>query len=256
MPLTPDEIIQAAELLTEARRDHRTLPELPDALRPRDEASAYAIQRDVARRLGPVAGWKVGAGGPDDIPTCAPLPADRVAESPARLPAGMFHGIGVEAEIAFRFARDLPPRDRPYSEAEVLDAIDAAMPAIEIVDGRLADGMKADPLSKLADHLVNGAFIHGAPLTDWRGRSWTRQLMALSIDGKVVAEAVGGSPVGEPYWLLVWLANVGSAPMGGIRAREMVTTGSRNPLVFAPPGAKVTASFPGLGDAEAEFTAG
>ena len=66
----------AAELLLSARRDPtQRLNEFPEAVRPRTEEQAYLVQKSVARQLGEIGGWKVGASGEDF--TCAPLPASR-----------------------------------------------------------------------------------------------------------------------------------------------------------------------------------
>src|SRR3954453_22307189 len=52
---------RAAEMLLEARATRRWLDALPDGAQPASETEAYAIQDMVARCLGPIVGWKVGA---------------------------------------------------------------------------------------------------------------------------------------------------------------------------------------------------
>ena len=41
---------------------------------------------------------------------------------------------GIEAEVAFRLGRDLPPRAAPYTRAEVMAALATAHPAIEVLE--------------------------------------------------------------------------------------------------------------------------
>src|SRR5215204_2047481 len=88
----------AADLLVAARRKRRLLDVRGPA--PATVEDAYRVQDEVARRLGPVAGWKVGAKGAGETPTAAPLLASFVRESPQDWPAATLGMIGIEAEIA------------------------------------------------------------------------------------------------------------------------------------------------------------
>ena len=79
---------------------------------------------------GEVAGWKVGATvravqvfeGHD-----GPLPgrifADRLFDSPAKIPAKLFKGVKVECEFAFRLTRELPPGNGPVTRDQIADAL-------------------------------------------------------------------------------------------------------------------------------------
>ncbi|HKW53149.1 MAG TPA: fumarylacetoacetate hydrolase family protein, partial [Stellaceae bacterium] len=168
--------------------------------------------------------------------------------SPARWPAARFRLRGIEGELALRFGRALPPRDAPYGEDEVWAAVDTLHPAIELVESRFADFRMMDKLAVLADFGSNGAFCYGAPVRDWRAVDFLRQPSSLVIDGKEMANAVGGNAAGHPRRLLTWLANHGTRGRG-IGAGDIVTTGTHTGLVFAEPGAHVTVRFAGLGEA-------
>ena len=65
--------------------------------------------------------------------------ADGKIQDPARIDASQFFMRVVEAEFAFRMARDLPPGSRPHMREEIADAIEGVIPAIEIVDSRFDD---------------------------------------------------------------------------------------------------------------------
>ena len=167
--MTDPAIHHAAELLVAARRTGRRLDGLPEAARPRDLAAGFAIQDAVMTLLGERAGgWKVAVP-PDGPPTCAPLFASLIHASPCAMPAAAVPLLGVEAEIALRIGKDLPPRATPYTRPEVEAAIDGACAAIEIVDSRYRHFLKMSAEDKLADNVGNGAFTYGAPdypLTD------------------------------------------------------------------------------------------
>src|SRR5271163_1440590 len=123
--MTPDNLKRAAALLLDARRTRRWLRALPEECRPADIAEAHAIQRLVFAELGPAAAaWKVGAGSPDATPACAAIAEATLYGDGAVLPSSSFNLVGVEAEIAYRLGRDLPPRAEPYSLDEVKQAIE------------------------------------------------------------------------------------------------------------------------------------
>jgi 2-keto-4-pentenoate hydratase len=244
-----------AALLLAARRSGRPIETLPAALVPATAEEAYAVQERLASAQGAIAGWKVGAPGPAALPNCAPLHADVVAPGPSRWPAARFRLRGVEAELAFRFGAALEPRGAAYSEEEVWDAVASLHPAIEVVESRFAAFPKLDALALLADHASNGAFTYGAAAENWRDIDFLRQPARLLVDGKEAASARGGNAAGHPRRLLAWLANHRARFGAGLAAGDIVTTGSHTGLVFAPPGAEVTAEFAGIGKVTLVFAA-
>lgn len=245
-----------ADLLVAARRTGRRVgPEAVD-LAPATAAAAYKTQETVARRLGAtIAGWKVGAPTPEAEPSCAPLYATSVAPSPARLPSHGGNMRGVEAELACRFAGDLPARGAPYGEEEVWAAIGSVHVAIELLETRYADRRAAPGLAVLADNISNGGFCYGPPIRHWQAIDFLRQPAQLLIDGVEAARAVGGNTAGHPGRLLAWLANHCAERGRPLRAGDIVTTGSHTGLVIAPAGSLVTARFDGLGEAELTLAA-
>ena len=242
---------RAASALLAARRTRRWLEALPEGARPITAAQAYAIQDRVAARLGPVGGWKVGAATPTSEPFRAPIPAGAVFNGTA-MPAAALHVIGVEAELAYRIDRDLPRRARPYGQEEGADAVGAIHPAIEIVDTRYAAFGALDRLSHLADHQNGGALALGPALEGWRGVVPIEQPVSLWIDGALRHEGRGGNSAGDPLRLLVWLAN-GGAGAAGLRAGQVVTSGSVSGTVLVDPGVKVQAAFDGVGAVEIDI---
>ena len=101
--------------LWEARRDGRRV-RVDEADRPRDEASAYAVQRAGAEASGyEIAGFKIGAtaqfamdllgvGGP----FFGPLFREAFRENDAAVSLPMAHTPGIESEFAVGLAADLP----------------------------------------------------------------------------------------------------------------------------------------------------
>lgn len=240
----------AADALLAARKSGAALDALPPQGHPARPAEAYAIQALVARNLGPVVGWKVGAPAPDATPTRAPIHKESVFENAAGLKASLFRVVGLEAEIAFRFARDLPAGDRRWTRAEILDAVGSVHPVFETLDTRFAAVGAVDPLSHLADQGNHGALIVGPAATNWRSLDFAREPVALDIDGARRVEQIGGNSAGDPVSLLEWLANEGARDFGGLKAGQIVTTGSCSGTIFVRPGARARATFGHLGEIE------
>lgn len=241
----------AAELLLSARRDPtQRLNEFPEAVRPRTEEQAYLVQRVVARQLGEIGGWKVGAAGPDGF-TCAALPAKGI------LPSGVevaCRDRGVEAEIAVRLGADLPPRDAPYTADDVLGAIESAHPAIEVLESRFTDMERMDPVSLLADSLSHHSLVLGAAIPDWQAIDLAAEGVRILANGSEIKTGKG-NPAGDMMRLLLWLANTGARWAGGLRRGQVVTTGSWTGKDFVSAGADVRIRFDHCGEAVIRFRA-
>jgi 2-keto-4-pentenoate hydratase len=245
-----EQVERAAALLVETRRSARPLRELPMDLRPVTQRDAYAIQDAVIASMGAIGGWKVGAKSPNAEPTCAPLPESLVVLSPHTFPSDALRLRGIEAEIAFRLARDLPPRSVAYTAAEVFAAIGSVHPAVEIVESRFEDFRETDPLSVLADSQSHGALVFGPGRVDAIRIDPTRQEAVLYFDDAQVARTVGGNPAGDLGRLLAWLANHCATRCGGMRAGQFVTTGSCTGMLFAREHTRVVAELGALGRVE------
>ena len=232
----------AARLL-DARR-HGTAFAVPPEDVPQTEAAAYVVQHAVAATLGPIGGWKVGASGPADRPTAAPLPASVIVAAPAQLSPAYSDRL-VEAEIAFRMARDLPPRQAAYTREEVLAAIGSCHPVVEVVQWRIQDWRPASPDLKLADSLGHGGLVVGEPVSDWQAIDFAGLEVTQEIAGQPSKHG-RGNPAGDMIRLVVWLANEGAVWAGGLKAGQMVTCGSWTGISEAAADAPVVVSFAGL----------
>ena len=238
---------QAAQLLLQARASGVWLRTLPETLAPQTQAEAYAIQDAVMAGIGPTGGWKVGARGVEATPTCAPLPQHLILLEGASLPPGLLRLRGVEAEIGFKLAADMPPRARAYAEDEIESYIESVHPTLEIVESRYVDWKQVAPLSVLADANSNGALIIGAPIAAQNREAYGRLSVSLCFDGTEKCAATGGNPALDLLRLVTWLANHCAQRCGGLRRGQWITTGSHTGMLFAAPGTRVTAGFAGLG---------
>jgi len=107
----------------------------------------------------------------------------------------------------------------------------------------------------LADNQSNGGFCYG-PANPVAAVDFLAAQALLLIDGKEVKHAVGGNPAGHPKRLLGWLANHAATRGKPLTAGTIVTTGSHTGITIAPPGARVTVRFAGLGEAVLDLATG
>lgn len=253
MKLDPKAIARAASLLVAARKSRTPLQRLPEDCRPATVDDALRIQAASVEQLGErVAGWKVG-GRIDGALTYGVLLSSRIVPTAGRASARDMPLLGIEAEIAFRFVRALPPRDAPYGYDEVADNV-AALPAIEIVATRYVDYAGTPVIERLADCMSNGAFVAGAPRTDWRSFDLVKPTVTLAFDGKTIVEKVGGHNAGDPLLPAVELVNALRATTG-VEAGQLMTTGTYTGLTYAKPGQHVRASFRDFGSTDVGIAA-
>lgn len=244
----------AAALLIAAHADiHKRILDLPLHLRPQTAADAYAIQHARAASFANIGGWKVGAAGPDAAPNCSPLPQPGIAASPATLSSRANPMRGIEAEVAFQIATDLPPRPSPYSRDEVIAAMATAHPAIEVLESAFLDPDDVTPLTNLSDSLAHGGFVYGAGIANWHQIDFTHETVEQFIDDAQLIRT--GNPAGDMIRLVVWLANTGAVWAGGLKAGQFVTCGSWTGKTLAGPAAKVRVRFPSLGEVAVDYTA-
>jgi 2-keto-4-pentenoate hydratase len=249
-----DAATAAAELLLAARRNPaKKLADLPLGLKPADRAAAYAIQRKVAASFAGIGGWKVSPFGADAPPMCGALPAAGIVASPATLSSQTHAMRGIEAEISVRIGRDLPPRGTPYGRDEIVAAIAAMHPAIEVLESRFIEPSGLDVPTALADSQAHGGFVHGKAVTAWQGIDLARESVEQFVDGAVTASRTG-HPAGDLVAQVVWLANEGSVWAGGLKAGQFVTCGSWTGAQRVGPTASVRVKFSSVGEVLLNFT--
>jgi 2-keto-4-pentenoate hydratase len=186
-----------------------------------------------------------------DTPCAGAVFAGTIHASPAILRADGYARVAVECEIAVRLGRDLDGVG--HTRASVVDAVEALMPAIEIVDDQNADYNEIDALELIANNAWNAGLVLGPPLTDWRRLDLAAAEGKMAIAGEVVGSGRGGDVLGHPLAALAWLAN-GLASRGRPLKRGMVvSTGSVVSTRWPKPGDEVVVRVDGLGEAVARF---
>jgi 2-keto-4-pentenoate hydratase len=214
---------------------------------PLNETEAYHVQDIVARDLGPICGWKVGASSSSATPAAAPLHAASIFTEGDTLPASTCRFLGVEVELAFRLGSTLNDSSRIYTRADILDAVASVHTALEILDTRFAEPNSQHPLLHFADQQNHGALIVGPALPDWRSHTFEQADIRLTIDGKTAFNSVITPPPGDVLRLLVWLANHACQRGIPLKDGDIVTTGSLSGTIYVPHGTSVLGEIADIG---------
>ncbi len=255
-------IAEAARILWQARLRQTRLAVLPPDCRPATLDQGYAVQDAMAAGAGQsVSGWKIAAtsaAGQRHIGVTEPLAgrlfADFILPDGARLPAAPLQMRVVEAEFAFRLGRDLPSRAASYDPAEVCAAVADLHLAIEIPDARFEPFDTIGPALVVADDAFAAWFVLGPKVRAWTGLDLPAQAVRVWKNGTVAAAGKGANALGDPRLALTWLANERARRGGGLKAGEVITTGTCiTPLPIAP-GDAIVAEFTGLGQVAVTLT--
>ena len=253
---------RAASLLATAYRRRKQVASLPPNLVPQTLLEAYAIQdRLVDTWGGKSVGWKLSCTSAVaqqvlkfDEPCRGRVMAGRVDQSPATLDIGRHFMRLLEPEFGFRLKSDLRPADAPFDLEDVVGAVDALLPLIEIVDTAYQDWTSVGVLSLIADNMLSGGLVMGEPVHDWQTRDLATHEVTLAVNGKTVTSGNGGNVLGNPVNALLWLANDLPSMGMGLRAGEVIATGLATGLAYADAGDTAVADFGDLGPVTVAFT--
>jgi 2-keto-4-pentenoate hydratase len=221
---------------------------------------AYAVQdrvREVMVARGErVAGWKAAftnAGlqktyGTTE-PVCGFLLAAGVFGDGVAVPMSRFVAPIVEAEVAFVMRTDLAGPGVTLPRA--LQAIEGALPALELPDFRMSGKPIGSDL--VADGIFANAIVLGSGITPVANIDLALEGLVYEMNGAIVATNTAAEVLGNPLTSLVWLANHLGGRGLGLRAGDVVMTGSVSLLLRPKAGDTVRATFTRLGSVSVRF---
>jgi 2-oxopent-4-enoate/cis-2-oxohex-4-enoate hydratase len=155
-----------------------------------------------------------------------------------------------EAEVAFVLKHDL--QGSGVTAADVLRATDYVMPCFEIVDSRIRD-WKIRIQDTVADNASCGVLTLGGQRKDPRRLDLALAGMVLEKNGEIISTSAGAAVQGSPVNAVAWLANTLGRLGIGLRAGEVILSGSQSPLVPVEAGDSLTCTVGGLGSATVRF---
>jgi 2-keto-4-pentenoate hydratase len=235
-----------AGALYQARQAGSTLDQLLSAELGLSLADAYRVQDQMtALRLASgerITGWKLGytsaamrAQMGVASPNFGPLTDVMILDSPAVLPSGALQPR-VEPEIGLRLGRRLTA---PFSVESVLDACDAALACLEVVDS-VWSGYRF----KLEDNTADGSSAAWVAVGPSLPLSGLESLpVTLSVDGAAVESGTGAAASGHPAAGVAWLAEQLAARGRWLEPGDLVITGGLTAAPSLDPGHRISASF-------------
>jgi 2-keto-4-pentenoate hydratase len=266
--VTSQDLISAAvERLAVAQETRVPCAPVRDLIGIDDLPAAYAVQQGlVQRRLAggvTVVGRKIGATSEAvqrqlgvDQPDFGYLLSDMdVSDGVGGRPISMRTLVQprVEAEVAFVLGQDINPEDEADITLEsVRAAVDFALPALEIVDSRIAD-WKIGFTDTVADNASSGLYVVGREGRKLDGFEPRDVVMSLTINGEERSAGTGAACLGDPLEALRWLAVQARRFGDPLRAGHLILSGALGPFVPFFPGDRVAASISGFEPLVVEF---
>ena len=257
-----DDMTDRAELLWNARKNG-TVVSPAEIAEPANNDEAYEIQAKIAALSGyPVVGFKVGSTSEEaqrilgtSEPGSGPVLAPYNFASPANIALVADQMPAVEGEFGFRMGKDLPPQDGPYDVEDVAAAIDAVAGAIEVVGTRLAGGLAGKGRFLVtADGGANIALVTGAWSSAISPFDLKNHAVSISVNGQQKGAGTGALALGDPLNVMVWLANQQSRFGRGLKAGDIVSTGTCTGLDGVKSGDHVIADYGSLGTVDITFS--
>jgi 2-keto-4-pentenoate hydratase len=252
---------ELARLLASLRRDGRQQSGLDPRLVPPDSATAYRVAALVAEELGwAIGGWKIAAFKSEmqqALRTDQPIYGRTyfVKETPLTVVHAKLASPIPEVEYQARLGTDLPPREKPYSQEEVTDAVASLHPGLELAECRFIHDAAFPPLPAiLADGAGSGTIVYGPAIADWKTRDIAGQEATLSSNGRLRRTGTAGAALDHPMAPVTWLANELSRTGVGMKAGQMVSTGTLTGMLAPKPGETHVADFGPLGSVTVTFS--
>lgn len=261
----PSMLQQAADSLWTAWQQGTPVAPVRDLIGATDIDAAYAVQEintnrwlETEKRI--LSGRKIGLTSKAvqsqlgvDQPDFGMLFADMEVADGEEIALARLQQPKVEAEIAFVIGRDITAE--ALTMAELLRAIDYAVPAIEIVGSRIAN-WDIRITDTIADNASSGLYVLGQ--TPRRVSDFDPRLcgMVMLNRNQPVSYGAGIACLGSPFNATLWLARVMARVGRPLIAGDVVLSGALGPMVPVAAGDVYEAHVNGLGSVRAAFAKG
>lgn len=138
----------------------------------------------------------------------------------------------IEGEIAFVFKSSLPGcfQVGGVSNIDVVAATDFVLPALEIIDSRIAD-WKISYRDTVADNASSARFVCGTQPARLDGVDLRLCGMSLKKNGRVSSTGAGAACLDNPVTAVAWLANTLARLGAPLRPGDLVLSGALGPVL-------------------------
>lgn len=166
------------------------------------------------------------------------------------IPRGGLIQPKVEAEVAFVLGRDLA--EERITVADVLTATEFVLPAIEVVNSRIAE-WHIGIFDTIADNASSGLYILGGTPTKLDKLDLRTAGMTMECAGEQISVGVGAACLGNPLSAVWWLAKTMARVGRPLKAGDTIMSGALGPMAPVKWGKMVEARIAGLGTVRAAF---
>lgn len=156
----------------------------------------------------------------------------------------------IEAEVALVLQRDLCAER--HSFADLISATAYVLPAIEIVDSRIAD-WNISLLDTVADNASSAALVLGSTPVSLSKVELARCGMVMSRRGDQISVGAGAACLGNPLNAAVWLADTMVRLGTPLQAGDILLTGALGPMATVQAGDAVSVDIEGIGRVNTHF---
>lgn len=244
-------IQEAVDFLVAARQSGQPGKRMPEAIRPVDTETAFAIQEGVTAALGlKIGGWKCLVPSADKV-VAAPIYADHIKSG--QYPVKSI-SAAAEPEIAIVVGQDLPPKSTPYTEEEIKAAIKEFRLVLEMLGSRFTHPADCTHYELLAEGLQNDGMVVGPVIDQPFDKNLSQFPLVLSSAQGEIASFQGKHPNQHPFPPFAWLVNFLNTRGTGLKAGQIVTTGSYAGVVHAPVNTPLQFKYSDMGILDIEFT--
>ena len=133
-------------------------------------------------------------------------------------------------------------------------AVDSLHLSMEVPDSRYSDFAKVGAEQLIADTACAHYLCVSGPVTaDWRETNLGEHKVSAYVNDNMMSEGSGKAALGDPRIALTWLVNEVSRFCGGIKAGDLVTTGTCVVPVAVKPGDTVRLDYGAFGTLSARI---
>lgn len=244
----------AAQFLASARKAGVPGGRLPEDIRPADLESALVIQRRIVALLGEaIGGWKCSVPSDARPILAAPIFASTIHRTSPCTITATSDVARIEPEVAFVMGHDLPQRATPYSEAEIRSAIAEPRLVLELLDTRYKEPGVVSWPEMMADCVQNQGLFVGPTFAGGLDAQLRKMVVTLRGSSGELSTYDGHHGDSHPLNPLYWLANFLAGRGEGLRAGQIVTTGSYAGAIEVPIGQPLTVTYGELGEVAIEL---
>lgn len=175
---------------------------------------------------------------------------DMIVADGASAPTDVLMQPRIEAEVAFVLSGGLSGPG--VTTADVIRATDHILPALEIIDSRIAD-WNITYEDTIADNASSGLFVLGNHPRRLDDVDLRLAGMKMTKNGRVVSTGAGAACLDHPINAVVWLANKLGEFEHKLHPGDIVLSGAVGPAVDVSSGDAVRAAISGLGTVSVRF---